>query len=210
MLMNIRSLSLIALVSIIMGCGGSSSLVKDAPDQHIENPGKNNSQIVFVRDAFVLNAVPAKLFEVTGGNIKFIGALPNGKKIVYKTNPGKKVFMAYGETMALGYGKAADFMKADIVGGKTYYSKIMPHFAWGASGFCPMPIRKYEINSKEFKNFLNGTKLIMTDETEAQEWYKNNKEHIKDVYTAYWKEFQTKNEVQQAESTLMPEDGVGN
>ena len=201
---------LITLVTILMGCGGSASVMKEVPEQKIAKPGKDTAQIVFMRDSFMLNAVTAKLFEVTDGNIKFIGALPNGNKIVYRTTLGKKVFMAYGETMHIGYGQAADFMKADIVGGKTYYAIVLPHFAWGASGFSPIPVRNYNIDSKEFANLLNGTKLIIADEAQAQAWYKDNKEHIQKVYTAYWKHFQTKNVVQQAESTLTPEDGVGN
>jgi len=215
MLINIRNFILISLVSILMGCGGSASVMKEMPDQHISNPGKDMSQIVFMRNAFVLNAVTAKLFEVTDGNIKFIGALPNGNKIVYRTTPGKKVFMAYGETMAIGYGQGADFIKADIVGGKTYYAIVLPIFGWGVSGFMPIPVRNdgstdYNTDSKEFAKLLNGTKLIIADEKQAQAWYKDNKGHIQEVYFAYWQNFQTKNAVQQAERTLMPEDGVGN
>jgi len=210
MLINIRSLILIALVAILTGCGGSANVMKEVPEQKIAKPDKDTAQIVFMRDSFMLNAVTAKLFEVTDGNINFIGALPNGNKIVYRTTPGKKVFMAYGETMHIGYGRAANFMKADIVGGKTYYAIVLPIFGWGASGFEPIPVRNYNMNSKEFANLLNGCKLIMADEAQAQAWHKDNKEHIRKVYSAYWKRFQTKNEVQQAESTLMPEDGVEN
>ena len=95
---------------------------------------------------------------MVNGKLKFIGALPNGKKVIYKTTPGEKVFMAYGA--------AADFMKAKVVGGKTYYSIVRPN--WGTGGFAPTPIRTdgssdYNTSTSDFSDWMSGTELIAID-----------------------------------------------
>ena len=149
----------------------------------------------------VAGAIGCDLFEVVNGELRFIGQLPTGNKIVYETTPGEKVFMAYG--------RAADFMLANLASGKTYYSILRPN--WGTGGFVPTPIRasgstEPDLKSNEFQNWLSGTKVIEPRENTTA-WFSENKARFQTIYTEYWSRFERKNNQEKAERTMMPEDG---
>ena len=184
---------------VLSGCAGS--LMRDASTQEIAPATQGQTQVVFMRSSMVLAAVGCDMFEVVGGELRYIGQLPTGKKLVYETTPGKKVFMAWGT--------AADFMLANLDGGKTYYSIVRPN--WGTGGFAPTPIRgsstaEPDLNSAEFQKWLSETKRIEPNE-KAQEWFAKNKDRLQAIYTDYWSRFGNKTSKEKAQRTLMPEDG---
>jgi len=198
-----RNITLLGLLFGLAGCSGSANVMQDSASQTIGKPDANTAQIVFMRTSFVAGAITAELFDVTGGNIKFIGALPTGDKITYKTSPGKKVFMAYGT--------AADFMLADVVAGKTYYSIVRPN--WGTGGFAPTPVRNdgstdYNTAIPVFSDWVSDTTLIQTKPGDAEKWFNANKLKIAEVYKEYWARFNTKSAHEKAARTLLPMDGV--
>ena len=120
------------VILAFLGLSGCASMMRESQNQQLARADDNRAKVVFMRSSFVAGAIGVELFDVTDGELKFIGQLPSGNKVVYDTTPGDKVFMAYGT--------AADFMTANLVGGKTYYSIVRPN--WGTGGFAPTPIRK--------------------------------------------------------------------
>ena len=176
---------------------GCASLMRDAPSQAISDPNPGQAKVVFMRSSMVLGGIGCELFEVVDGELRFVGQLPNGKKVAYETTPGKKVFMAYGI--------AADFMLADLSAGKTYYSVVRPN--WGTTGFAPTPVRSSDLKSKEVQQWLSDTRLIETDPSAAAAWFAENKQRMQGVYTDYWNRFQRKNDHERFERTLLPGDG---
>lgn len=190
----------VPVISLVLsGCAGN--LMRDASTQQISPSNPGRVKVVFMRSSFVAGAIGCDVFEVVNGELRFIGQLPTGKKIVYETTPGEKVFMAYGT--------AADFMLANLAGGKTYYSIVRPN--WGTGGFAPTPIRSSsriepDLKSKEFQNWLSDTKLIEPNEN-APAWFSENKERFQKIYTEYWSRFERKNSQEKAERTMMPQDG---
>ncbi len=196
---NYLKVMLLALPVFASGC--ASSLMTPAPTQQVKAPSADKATVVFMRSSFVAGAIRAELFEVNNGDLKFIGVLANGTKIAYETSPGEKVFMTYGV--------AADFMKANLSAGKTYYVIARPN--WGTGGFAPTPIRQdasaqYSTKSDDFKNWVADTELVVPV-PEASTWFKENKPKMQEVYTTYWARFQTKSPDQMAERTMHPEDG---
>jgi hypothetical protein len=191
----------ITVISLVLsGCAGN--LMRDASTQQISPSNPGRVKVVFMRSSMVAAAIGCDVFEVVNGELRFIGQLPTGNKIVYETTPGEKVFMAYGT--------AADFMLANLAGGKTYYSIVRPN--WGTGGFAPTPIRgssliEPNLKSKEFQNWLSSTKLIEPNEN-APAWSSENKERFQKIYTEYWSRFERKNSQEKAERTLMPQDGL--
>jgi hypothetical protein len=190
----------IAAVSLLVS-GCASNLMRPAPSEQVSAPGPDKAKVVFMRTSFVAGAIGCDLFEVVNGELRFIGQLPYGNKVVYETTPGDKVFMAYGT--------AADFMLAKLQGGKTYYSIVRPN--WGTGGFAPTPIRHVSaseptFDSQEFKDWVSGTKLLEPNENAAA-WFKDNKARMQQIYAEYWKRFQTKSDQEKFFRTLMPEDG---
>ena len=188
-----------AITLLTSGC--ASNLMRDAPSQQIAAPGAGKATIVFMRTSFVAGAIACDLFEVVNGDLSYMGQLPTGNKIAYETTPGQKVFMAYGT--------AADFMLANVEAGKTYYAIVRPN--WGTGGFYPTPVRvksaiEPDQGSKEFKEWMSGTKLIVPAEG-APAWFAENKKRMQEIYTDYWGRFQKKNSQEKLERTLQPQDG---
>jgi hypothetical protein len=197
-----RIVTLTMVLGSLLLSGCASSLMRPGSAQQAAAPEATNAKIVFMRSSVVASAIGVDMFEVINGDLKFIGQLPTGNKIVYETTPGKKVFMAYGT--------AADFMTADVAGGKTYYSIVRPN--WGTGGFAPTPIRndgtsEYNMKSKDFRDWLSSTKPIEPND-DAQPWFTTNKARYQDLYKDYWARFQKKNDQEKAERMLRPEDGV--
>ena len=189
----------VALPALLSGCAGN--LMRDASSQQISPADPGRAKVVFMRSSMVAGAIGCDLFEVVNGELRFIGQLPTGNKIVFETTLGEKVFMAYGT--------AADFMLADLAGGKTYYSIVRPN--WGTGGFAPTPIRTRDAtgsdqSSQEFQGWLSGTKLIEPNES-AQAWFAENRKRLQDIYADYWGRFQRKTAVEKAERTLQRQDG---
>jgi hypothetical protein len=196
----LRVLSCTAFLTVLSGC--ASSLMTEAPSQEIRAPAPDKVKVVFMRTSFVASAIGAEIFDVTNGQLNFIGALPKGNKIVYETTPGQKVFMAYGT--------AADFMLGNLQGGKIYYSIVRPN--WGTGGMIPTPVRadgtsEYNTKSPDFAGWVADTKLIVPN-AEAKEWFAKEKPRYQEIYTKYWATFQQKSVSQMDERTLLPHDGL--
>jgi hypothetical protein len=179
---------------LVSGC--ASGLMREAPNQQVSQPGPKTAKVVFMRSSMVAAAIGCDLFEVVGGDLKFIGQLPTGNKVVYETTPGKKVFMAYGT--------AADYMLAELAPGKTYYAIVRPN--WGTGGFAPTPIR--DLKSAEAKEWISGTKLLeVGDQKEVDAWLAENKQRLQGIHAEYWSRFERKSDTEKAERTMLPIDG---
>ncbi|HJS37478.1 MAG TPA: hypothetical protein VJ789_05035 [Burkholderiales bacterium] len=190
--------AVLAACFLVSGC---ANLMRPAASEQVSAPGADKATVVFMRTSMVLGAIGCDLFEVVNGQLRYIGQLPTGNKVAYETTPGDKVFMAYGT--------AADFMLAKLQGGKTYYSIVRPN--WGTGGFAPTPIRHASpdeptFDGKEFKEWDAATKRLEATE-DAAKWFKDNQARMQEIYTEYWRRFQTKTDQEKRYRTLMPEDG---
>ena len=188
-----------AAALLLTGCASNMMVKSEQPG--VVAPPADEATVVFMRKSFVASAVGVEIFEVVDDELSFVGALPTGNKIAHRTSPGTKVYMAYGA--------AADFMVANVVGGKTYYSIVRPN--WGTGGFAPTPIRQttseYNMQTDDFKSWDNGTTLIEKKPTAAA-WFAENKAKYQAIYEEYWRRFQNKTPDEVAQRTLMPEDGI--
>lgn len=200
--MKLLKLPLIALMmSLLSAC--ASNVMTKVPGNRIAPATNDKATIVFMRSSFVAGGIGVELFEIEQDELKFVGSLPMGNKIAHQTSPGEKVYMAYGT--------AADFMFAHVEAGKVYYSIVRPN--WGTGGFAPTPVRKeavsdFNMHSKDFTRWVDGTKLLEQKEAAAQAWFDKNKAKYEKIYKKYWSRFQTKSDSQKNERTLYPSDGV--
>jgi len=193
-------LSCIALLFVLVGC--VSPMMTQVASQEIRPPVNDKVKVVFMRRTiFRGDGLGADLFEVIDGDLKFIGVLAAGTKIVYETTPGQeKVFMAVGN--------GADFMLGKLAGGKIYYSMVSP----GYMNMIPRPVkvnaneREVSMASPDFASWVKDTKLI-APKAEAQDWFSQEKDRYQEIYKDYWARFQGKTPTEKAERTLNPEDG---
>lgn len=144
--MRIKILLSLAVLLLASGCASTKMTVKS--DQQLVAPTADKSQVIFMRSSFVGSAIQASIFDVTKGEPEFIGILSNSTKLEYKVEPGYHVFMVVSE--------AADFMEANLTGGKTYYAMVTPRMGAWKARFSMYPVRngapgKFQYSSSEFQ-----------------------------------------------------------
>ncbi len=197
---SLIKLTMIAVAVLwLSACSSKVMMKSESPD--VVSPPVEKATVVFMRKSIVASAIGVEIFEVVDDQLSFVSALPTGNKIAHQTAPGTKVFMAYGT--------AADFMIANVLGGKTYYSIVRPN--WGTGGFAPTPIRQatseYNMQADDFESWNSGTTLIEKNQT-ADEWFQQNKAKYQAIYQQYWQRFQNKTSDEKRQRTLLPEDGI--
>ncbi len=199
--MRIIYLSMIIACAAITGCASNPMLV--ATNQTLSTPSSNEAQVVFMRSAFVGSAISASLFDVSTDETKFIGIINNATKVVHKTTPGKHVYMVVSE--------AADFLEANLIGGKTYYSIVTPRMGAWKARFSLWPIKSdpnadYSLGSNDFQNWLKSTKIVENSPASLQ-WFENNKTSVDAKRKQNWAVWEQKTPDDLARRTLSPEDG---
>ena len=191
-----------ALALLLTGCASTS--MKVAEKQMVTKPGAEEAQVVFMRSAFLAQAITGSLYEVKGEELEFIGLIANNTKIVYKTTPGKHRFMVIGES--------ADFLEADLVAGKTYHALVTPRMGvWSARfSLWPMSNRadaEHKVNSEEFDKVFSNSKLVELN-PESEAWFAKAKGDVQKKKDKYILEWEKKSASALAKRTLQPDDGV--
>ncbi len=159
--------------------------------------------VVFFRKSTVGSMIKASVYEVTGGETKFIGILKNKQRLVHKTTPGQHRFMVVSE--------AADFMEAELVAGKTYYGIVTPRMGAWKARFSLSPVRngsegEFVWDSKDVQKRFKKTKLKKTSDKDRA-WYEKHKDSVAKKKAKYLEAWAEKSEADIAERTLKPEDG---
>lgn len=195
---------MLLLVSIVFFTGCASNPMAVSPHQELKHPLAGESQVIFMRSSFIGSGINASLYDVTGGDIRFIGIIANGSKLAYQTTPGKHVFMVVSE--------AADFMEGDLRSGKNYFSIATPRTGAWKARFSLWPIKndpnaEYYSGTSEFNSWVSNTKLV-ENTAKSNSWYEGNKESVKKKYERYWPVWQKKSASDIAKRTLAPTDGM--
>ena len=195
-------LLLVAAAFLFSGCASTSMI--DAPEQALVPPPADKAQVIFLRSSFVGSAIQAVVYDATDGGAEFIGILSNAKMLKHTVDPGKHVFMVVSE--------AADFMAAELVGGKTYYAIVTPRMGVWRARFSMSPVRnggpgEFQYDSDEFRSWIAGSRF--TENTpESYAWASQNHPSVLQKQNEYWADWQKKSPADKAERTMNPDDGV--
>ena len=191
-------------LSLLILSGCASSPMTFAPDQTLPSVRSDESQVVFMRASSFGGAINASLFEVTESETKYLGISAVGTKIAMKTNPGEHLFMVVSES--------ADFMKAILEGGKTYYAMVVPRMGVWKARFSLWPISanpeaKYKNSGGQFQNWVDGTKLLAQSQ-KSLDWYEANKASVEKKKVRNLPVWNQKTPEALDLRTLKPEDGL--
>ena len=171
---QIARILIITSFGILTGCASSHmTAISDSPEKLTPAPGK--ALVVFARTTSFGGAIQATLYD----NDEYIGTISADTKIAYQAEPGKHMFMVIGES--------ADFMEADLMAGKTYYSGVIVRPGFWKARFSFHPNNR-QISDKELKNWISGTKLVEPND-KGQQWASQNAKSIKklkDKYLPAW------------------------
>lgn len=139
--------AVVALFSINPAHAGKMAKAKGPM---VVSPDK--ATIVFMRPGkFVGAAIAVPVFEVTGGDTRFVGIVDAGSKFAYAVPAGEHVFM----TTVFGGDAGIRFQKANVEAGKVYYFRAhIINNLWGLE-----PVHASELAGKEFQGWDRKTKL---------------------------------------------------
>lgn len=199
-----KTVTWLAVLSFLLLSGCATSPMTIAPDQVLPPVQSDESQVVFMRTSHFGGAISASLFDVSEAETKFIGISAVGTKIAVKTSPGEHMFMVVSE--------AADFMKAILEAGKTYYVLVTPRVgAWKARfslwPFSSDPEAKFKNSGDQFEKWVDDTKLLLQSE-KSLGWYEQNKASVEQKKAKYLPVWEQKASEDLGLRTLNPEDGL--
>jgi len=170
----------------LYGCAGSTSHMRMVPENEaFYMPDESHAFIIFMRPSTLGFAIQSSVFDITTGDNKLVGIVSAKKKVAYKTKPGEHLFMVIGES--------ADFMKANLEAGKTYYSLVTPRMGAWKARFSFKPIKKEELDANEFKDWLNACQYYENTESSYM-WAEQNAESIQTKREKYWPKWEAKSE----------------
>lgn len=193
----IRKVCLVLGAIMLLGvtvCAASLMAKVDRP----VTPKPDQALVVFMRSTFVGSAISASLFDVTGDDNKFIGIMYNGTKVGYDVDPGEYMFMVVGES--------ADFMKATVSAGKTYYALVTPRVGAMKARFSFKPLHQSDLASADFSKWDSKTNLV-ENTPKSEEWAQKNAPDIAKKRERYLPEWSGKSAEEQDAQTLKDEDG---
>lgn len=162
-------------------------------------PKPDQALIVFMRSSFAGKVISASLFDVSGDDTKFIGIMYNGTKVSYDITPGEHTFMVVSES--------ADFMKATVSTGKTYYALVTPRMGAMKARFSFRPLRLSDLSSADFSKWDSNTYFV-ENTSGSEEWAKKNSPDIEAKRARYWSIWSEKSSVDLEEQTIKAEDGI--
>jgi hypothetical protein len=139
---RVLKLVFILVVLFFWGCAGSVKNMREIPDEHAAYaPGQDRALIVFMRPFFLGSAFQSSVFKLVDDNPELIGIVAAKKKVAYNIEPGEHLFMVIGES--------ADFMKADVLPGKTYYVLVSPRMGMWKARFSLKPVHRDELDPEK-------------------------------------------------------------
>ncbi|NLW48170.1 MAG: hypothetical protein GXY86_12665 [Firmicutes bacterium] len=138
------------------------------------------------------------LYDVSEEDTKFIGILYQKTKVCYDLDPGEYTFMVVGAV--------ADFMKATVEPGKTYYVLLSPRVGTWKARFSFQPLRRSDLESSDFAKWNSKTDLI-ENTSDSEAWATEKADEIEAKRADNWPAWCELSSETQAEMTLNSEDG---
>ena len=162
------------LVTSFSSCK-SANMSEVPPDQLITAPAPDRALIVFMRPSKYGGAIQASVFDED----VYVGTVSSGTQVAYQATPGEHMFMLVGES--------ADFMRATLNAGKTYYAVIQarPGFLKARFSFRP---NNGQMSEAELTKWLDATVQVVPN-AEGLDWAQKNAESIaqkKAKYLPVW------------------------
>ena len=158
-------LGALILVVLLAGCAGPLTHMRESPGGVSTAPPPGKAVVVFLRPSSLGFAIASSVYELKADGDAFVGIVPAKRKLVYVTDPGSTRFMVVSE--------AADFMAAELEGGRTYYALVTPRMGVLKARFSLRPVTAGELAGKEFADWDKDCTFI--ENTPASEaWAKEN------------------------------------
>ncbi len=194
---TVRSLAVLMLV-LLLGVTASAKSATMVKSERELTPKPDQALIVFMRASTMGFAISSSLFDVSTSETKFIGVFKSKVKIGYDVAPGEHTLMVVSES--------ADFLKATVEAGKTYYVLITPRMGFGKARFTLQPLRQSDLAGPDFPKWDSATDLV-ENTPETEEWARSNAPDIEAKRARWYPAWSALPADKLDEMTLRPEDG---
>ena len=181
------------------------SYMKTVPfNQASYSPEPGKALIIFLHPPSHSGTKRPAVFDISSeDDNKFVGFIRPKAKIAYMVQPGERLFMI------LSFGTKANFMKATVEEGKTYYVRIIRKVNKKTKirkGFDFRPVREEELDSYEFSRWYEKCEYIENTE-KSHQWAQKNQRSIQAKKKKYIHNWNTSYKGDKDRSTLLPQDG---
>jgi len=159
---------MLVYVAVVMAVTGCASKHMDVVTIG-QNEGilaKNQAAIVFFRDTSFGGAIQAPIVESLDKDLAFVGILSANTKLLYKTAPGKHIFIVGGED--------SNMLEADLAPQKFYYVRVSPKIGLWKARFVFEPVTAAD---EKLQKALSGCTWT-TAGASAQTWFNDNKNSL--------------------------------
>lgn len=155
-------------------------------------PDAGKAMVIFMRpDGRAFNT-----HVIVYHNDTLVGTVPYNSKLAYMVEPGKHTFMAISES--------ADFLNADVVAGKTYYTQIVPRMGWMRARFSFEPISKSDLQTEEVRKWIADSQFVKNADS-LYKWDERHRANVEEKREKYFPGWNARTDSKKP--TLRPEDG---
>ncbi len=179
---TIKVIAVVILAAGLFGCATPSMNLSVPIDTDIalEN---DKALVYFIRPTSLGFKIHAAVYD----DDKFIGFVPYNQKLPYLAESGDHLFMVVSE--------AADFMKANLLPGKTYYVQVEPRMGAWRARFSLVPVTKDQLGTDKVQKLINKARLIKNSDS-AYQWASDNHDDVLKKKKVYLEKWQSKDEDQ--------------
>jgi hypothetical protein len=186
----VRTGALLAALASTSACSiRSSHMTPVARGAEIVRPADGKALVFFTRPSAAGGAVQATIYD---GDI-YIGTVSGGTHVAYETTPGTHLFMVIAES--------ADFMRADLLPGRTYYTGVHARMGVWRARFSFVPFNGTEI--EDGRDEVGDSRQVIAND-EGRRWASDNAPSIAAKKAKYLPAWQRKSDPQ----TLHADSGI--
>jgi hypothetical protein len=188
------------ILAFLGGCAGAyiSDDMRKVEADKVYAPEPGRALVIFMRPSSFGYAIQSVVYDASAPENELIGIVSATTRVAYSSPPGERLFMVVSE--------AADFLKADLEAGKTYYALVTPRMGAWRARFSLRPVRQKELDSSTFKGWWKGTR-IMENTDASRQWAVDNKPSVDGKRADYLLKFNAKSPEELEEVTLHRDDG---
>lgn len=193
-----RSTSILLLLVVVVATASACAIKQskylnyaDDPGAKLEPPPADKAMVVFLRPSKYAYKVSAVVFD----GDDFVSVIMSRSYLTYLTEPGQHMFMVISE--------AADFLEADLEGGKIYFALVAARMGAWRARFSLVPVTPESKDWPQLRPWLDESYEVQANEL-AETWDRDNRDSVMAKKEAYLPRWQAK----PVKPIMRKEDGV--
>lgn len=179
---NFIRIGFVSLVALVLAACASTHMKALPDNERVTRPAPGKALVVFLRASSYGGGVDSTLHD----GDTYIGTVSVNTQVAYQAEPGKHMFMVVAES--------ADFLRADLLEGKTYYAILAPRPGFVSARFSFRP-QNGQIPDSDVQQWMRETRQVVVGE-EGLAWARENAASVQAKKAEYLAKWQSKPEAE--------------